>query len=71
LPEKYQKHSISAAYASNLDYVIERYQPKYWIHGHLHNSSHYNIGKTQVVCNPRGYTGEENESFNPNKIIEI
>lgn len=71
LPEKYQKNTISAAYVSNLDDVIEKFQPKYWIHGHLHNSSHYSIGNTQVVCNPRGYTGEENYDFDSGYIIEI
>ena len=69
--EHYKEDIISSAYASNLESVIEKHNPKYWIHGHLHNSSNYTVGKTQVVCNPRGYSGERNADFDDNFIIEV
>jgi len=71
VPEHYKENIISSAYASNLDGVIEKYNPIYWIHGHLHNSSNYNIGDTKVICNPRGYSDERNPSFDKNLIIEV
>lgn len=71
VPEEYKDDIISAAYASNLDGTIRKYQPKYWIHGHLHNSSDYLIGETRVVCNPRGYPKERNIDFNSSYIIEL
>jgi Predicted phosphoesterases, related to the Icc protein len=44
-----------AAFASDLEPLIERYQPALWVHGHIHKASDYTIGGTRIVCNPRGY----------------
>ena len=46
------------------------YKPKFWIHGHMHNTSDYMIAGTNVLCNPRGYN-DENFEFDVNKIFEI
>ena len=71
VPDDHKGNVISAAYASNLENVIEKHNPRLWIHGHLHNSSNYHINKTQVVCNPRGYSDERNSEFKDNLLIEI
>lgn len=42
--------------------------PKLWIHGHMHNSADYMIGKTRVICHPRGYPSE-NEFNNYRPLI--
>jgi predicted phosphodiesterase len=34
-------------------------EPKLWLHGHTHDGCDYMLGKTRVVCNPRGYPGEK------------
>jgi hypothetical protein len=45
--------------------------------GHTHDSFDYMLGKSRVVCNPRGYpinrgTGEyENPKFNSQLIVEV
>lgn len=70
LPYKYKQDIISSAYVSNLENVIEKYQPRFWIHGHLHNSSNYKIGQTHIICNPRGYLGERNHEFDAELTIE-
>lgn len=66
---------VSAAFASDLESLIEHYEPALWIHGHTHDSFDYQLGRTRVVCNPRGYVssrGElENARFDPELIIEI
>ena len=49
---------ITAAYASNLENLINQFQPVMWIHGHLHRPNEYRIGNTRIVANPRGYPGE-------------
>lgn len=49
--------------------IVER-QPKLWIHGHTHAAMDYQIGKTRVICNPRGYAHDSSE-FDPNKIVEV
>lgn len=63
--------SLSCAYASNLDSFISQHQPRLWVHGHLHNSSDYRIGRTRVICNPQGYPGEENPDFQKELIIDL
>ena len=40
------------------------YDPRLWIHGHIHESLEYRIDDTIVACNPRGYVNyRENEAF--------
>ena len=64
---------MNGAYASDLsEFILDHPQIKLWTHGHMHNPSDYMMGETRVVCNPRGYVGEEHLSgFNPNLIIEV
>lgn len=71
VPEQYKADVVTAAYASNLDDFVRKYSPKYWIHGHMHNSSDYMLGNTRVICNPRGYPDERNLEFNPYYIIDV
>jgi len=71
VPENYQDDMLTAAYVSDLDTFIETHQPKLWLHGHLHNNSDYTIGNCRVLCNPKGYAGEENEDFSPTISIDI
>jgi hypothetical protein len=63
---------LTAAYASNLEPMIERFQLHLWVHGHLHNSTDCKIGLTRVVCNPRGYAPSAlNPQFDPELVIEV
>jgi Icc-related predicted phosphoesterase len=64
-------HYMNGGYASDLDeFILSIPQIKLWTHGHMHASFDYLVGDTRVVCNPRGYHGE-NPNFDPNKIIEV
>jgi Icc-related predicted phosphoesterase len=64
IADRYRTDPVSAAFASNMDDFILEHQPGLWIHGHTHESFDYEIGKTRVVCNPRGYASiEENKGF--------
>ncbi|WP_160070205.1 metallophosphoesterase [Sphingobacterium bovisgrunnientis] len=69
--EQYKSHPVTAAYASNMDEFILKHQPDYWIHGHIHTISRYNIGYTEVICNPHGYIGEPYNGFDKELIIEL
>lgn len=63
---------ISAAFASNLEQVIMDHDIAAWMHGHIHDSVDYMIGKTRVVSNPYGYEGFElNREFDPAFIVEV
>jgi predicted phosphodiesterase len=44
------------------DFIAYRPQIKLWVHGHTHDEFDYVIGETQIVCNPRGYIGHENQA---------
>ncbi len=71
LPVRRDKDIISASYVPNLDEVILKYNPNYWIHGHMHNSSDYKVGECNVICNPRGYPDERNPDFKSDYIIQV
>jgi Icc-related predicted phosphoesterase len=71
---------MNGAYYSSLeDIMLDNENIKLWIHGHMHNTFDYTIGKTRVVCNPRGYhsmRGDgtfwgEDTGWNENFIVEV
>jgi len=68
---EFQDDLTTAAYVSQLESFIEKYTPSYWLHGHMHNNSDYQIGECRVLCNPKGYFGEENPAFKPTAVFEI
>lgn len=74
--ERFKTHPLSAAFASNMDSLVER--ADLWIHGHTHDNFDYRLGKCRVVCNPRGYVWQrddlikaENSKFDPELVIEL
>jgi 3',5'-cyclic AMP phosphodiesterase CpdA len=76
--------TIDAAYASDLSSILEgEGAPDIWIHGHVHASRDYRVGRTRIVANPRGHDtsfrrrdgtwvdGRENPRFDGNLVVEI
>ncbi|MCP1621519.1 metallophosphoesterase [Pseudomonas nitroreducens] len=41
-----------------------------WLHGHVHTAVDYELRGTRVVCNPRGYPGEQT-GWSPYKLIQL
>jgi len=69
---RFQDDPLNPAFASNLEPLIDTYQPSLWIHGHMHDSFDYMIGRTRVVCNPRGYFPDQlNPHFDPHFIVDV
>jgi len=69
---EFRGSDMNIAYASPLDMLIETLEPDYWIHGHMHNTNDYNIGKTNILSNPRGYVPSElNPEFDPTWTIDL
>ena len=69
--------SIAPAYAghrANPAFVVDLEEamgtPTLWIHGHTHTCFDYRVRGTRVVCNPRGYPGEQT-GFLPDLTVEI
>jgi DNA repair exonuclease SbcCD nuclease subunit len=71
IPAAFQEDILSASYASHLEAFVAESSAKLWVHGHLHTQQDYSIGNTRVICNPRGYPDEPNQSFIPNLIVEV
>jgi|AntRauTorcE11898_2_1112593.scaffolds.fasta_scaffold00603_15 predicted phosphodiesterase len=65
-----------AAYASNLEWLMERYAPVIWVHGHTHVACDYGCGSvsqgmaTRVVSNPRGYYMEAT-GWDPSLVLDV
>ncbi len=62
---------ISASYSSNMDEFVSNINADLWVHGHIHTKCDYYIGRTRIVCNPRGYPDEPVKGFNPKLVIKI
>lgn len=67
---KYRGDPLNVAFASDLEPLIVRREPRLWVHGHVHSRNDYRVGATRVVSNPMGYPGE-NKEFDPALVIEI
>lgn len=72
----YEKdYEMNGAFASDLtQFILDRPKIKLWTHGHTHHFFDYKIGKTRVVCNPRGYHNgyaAEPTDWQPDLLIEV
>jgi predicted phosphodiesterase len=60
---------LNPAFASRLEGTIGRLGAAVWVHGHVHASRDHVVGRTRVVCNPKGY-GRENRAFDPALVLD-
>ncbi len=60
----------SWCYASDLTDLIQERGPDSWIHGHVHHAVDYRVGRTRVVCNPRGHA-DERTGFDPGMVCTL
>lgn len=68
----FKTHALNPAYVSNLDMQIEEYDIDIWVHGHTHDNVDFEIHGTRILCNPRGYVGEElNDGFDEEFTFEV
>jgi len=66
---RYAANLLTAAFVSDLSDLLA-FEPALWVHGHTHTRFDYRVGLTRVICNPRGYGGE-NPAFEPGFIVEV
>ena len=72
-PLHYLNSPLNEAFATDLDDLIERTQPAYWVYGHHHdNTLDFSIGNTRLLTNQLGYVGNgEHYNFYNTKIFTI
>ncbi len=68
---KYQSDLLSAAFASNLEFLLDEFKIDLWIYGHTHHNADFVHGSTRILSNQRGYPNERVLGFNPTLVIEI
>lgn len=68
---QYAGDPLTPAFVSGLDDLILAHQPHCWIHGHTHESFDYRLGRTRVLCNPRGYGQENLNAFRSDLVITV
>ncbi|PZP22272.1 metallophosphoesterase [Pseudomonas kuykendallii] len=61
---------LDAAYANRWEALMGGERAALWVHGHSHVAVDYNVAGTRVVCNPRGYPGEES-GFNDRLVVTL
>lgn len=78
---RYAADRLNAGFVSDLTPLLNG--ADLWLHGHVHDSVDYNVGRCRVVANPAGYVlnyfdasadtklGFENQLFNPRMVIEV
>lgn len=68
IPDSLRGDPFNPARASNLQWLMSQAQGRssfershidLWVHGHIHAKSDYQIGSTRIICNPKGYPGED------------
>jgi predicted phosphodiesterase len=65
---------LNACFVSDFEHLLGEERSQLWIHGHTHDSFDYQVRRTRVVCNPRGYARsgvDENPLFDPDFIVEV
>lgn len=67
---RYAGDLTSAAFVARREPLVRESGAALWVHGHVHASFDYRVGRTRVVSNPRGH-GDENPSFRLGYTIEV
>ncbi|WAG79128.1 metallophosphoesterase family protein [Metapseudomonas furukawaii] len=60
---------LDAAYANSWEDLMGN-SVAMWVHGHVHTAVDYEVAGTRIVCNPRGYPGE-NTGFDPGLVLNL
>jgi 3',5'-cyclic AMP phosphodiesterase CpdA len=71
IPPYHAGDKLTAAFASDLDSLIQASRIPLWIHGHTHYNVDYKIRATRIFSNQRGYPNERLRCFEPGNIIEL
>ena len=69
--KRFEGDFLNAFFVTDLNYIIEAYDIKYWVHGHTHDNVDITVHNTKILCNPAGYHDiEMNQGFNEGLVFE-
>lgn len=73
IEENKKFENLNWCYVSELDELIQKWEPDFWFHGHLHHKNDFYIGKTRIYSNPRGHWLENKtrQNFNQHLLINL
>lgn len=58
--------ALNASFVSDLDELLQK--ADMWLHGHVHDSFSYQVGRCRVVANPRGYARNAGQAENRSQL---
>ena len=61
---------LDAAFASDLESLMDGDRVRLWIHGHTHLCVDYAINGTRILSNAAGYPGDPAPNFDPALVID-
>jgi len=72
ISDGFENSDINGAFVSDLsNEMLDLDYPMIWIHGHVHQSHNYQLGKVEVICNPYGYGTENTLEFDSFLVKEV
>ena len=71
VPEKWKGYLLNGAFYVELSNLILRENPNVWVYGHTHMHNRCEIGSTDLVCNPVGYSQESDTQYQEELLIEV
>jgi Icc-related predicted phosphoesterase len=64
---RYVGEALNAAFVSNLTELLPK--ADLWIHGHVHDSFDYTLGRCRVIANPVGYAHNRHSVSDAKKLV--
>jgi hypothetical protein len=68
---RFRDDPVSAAYASDLEWMLDGARAALWVHGHTHFCVDYTVNGTRVYANQRGYPHDDTPGYDPARTIEV
>lgn len=64
---RYAGDITNAAFVSDLSELM--FKTDFWLHGHVHDSFDYRLGRCRVVANPRGYARNRSQASSVGTLV--